>query len=150
MIDYTVDDSLLQTYLSAAINWCSDYIGVYPYGKEYQNTPEELTDNFYAIFELQERPQEVEINLGAIKLLKTEIDSFYDKGKNLLILPNEPKITNVEVNTALDQERIELFNQAVKLLAGDWYRYREDTQTLTTSSIPTGIKSILDLLILEV
>jgi hypothetical protein len=157
VIDYDTDDTLLQSYLDSAIVYAYTYIGIYPYGRTYISTPEEMDSEIIYSLDLPERPHQVQIEYpnSSTELSWYEITNYYDKSKHILFIPktddeNGDYPTQITAEVKLQDPQIGLFNQAVKLIVGDFYKFRENAQTLTVKEIPQASKMLLDIIMMEV
>ncbi len=148
-VDHDLDNNLLEMYLQSAIAWCSEYIGIYPYGCSYVASIEELNSGDLKSLELEYRPYLVEIQTSGDSefLNKQDIDLIYSSETQELIVYS-PEASSIKAEVGFSgsrgQERIKMFNQAVLLTVGDYYKYREDTNTLSLTSLPQGTIRLLN------
>jgi hypothetical protein len=148
-VDHDMDNNLIQGYLQSAIAYCSEYIGIYPYGASYEATPDEIDSGDLKYLELEYRPYYVEVQYASDMEFynKPDIDQIYTSEIHQLTL-YAPEAISIKAEVGLSglrgQDRLMIFGQAVLLQVGDFYKYRENDQTLSISSLSTGTKRLLD------
>ena len=161
VINHNLDDDLILSYIQSSIAYISRYIGLYPWGEEYQAETDELNptdkDLFpWYILTIPKRPTEIvykDSDLEEHKFNKLEIDELYDPGTQILRIPlSEADIKNdlgtipvsINAKSEIPDELFPIVDTSVKLLVGDLYKYREDSSTLTVKNIPNGVQRLLD------
>lgn len=152
--DDTYDDTLLQFYLDTSLEFVIRDIYFDPRLAVYEATEDELivseTYPYYYSLSIPTWIKTITIeNPEGTQTYTREffsLRSTYDPETNTLRIYEEDisDIISVTATTGLNASEMTPITQARLLIIGDWFRNREDSQTVQFSSLPNGSKRLLD------
>jgi len=149
-IDHNLDDQLLDTYRIASLEVAQSYLHNQVLETLYENETHELEPVNYGLsyeFRIPYRPKELvlwDIEDNPITIFYEQIQ--YDPGTGILHVFNNFDITKAQALTGYSKDTQYQINIARLLMIGEWYKYRENSQSLNLSEISFGTKLLLDMI----